>query len=114
MRTSVTTSSLTAYRHLAQSGEQTRTVQAVAEVILEETRAGRMVNIAIVQKRLRAKTQMLWEKSTISARMNDLKNGGIRLNGTDYTMRYMGMFPCPYNKRKQKTRMYQLVLSGVN
>lgn len=109
MLTHVATSSLTARAHLQRTGEMQRTAEQVAEVILSETCSGRKVNIAIVQHLLRAKNGAMWEKSTVSARMNDLKKSGILLNGRNYTMKYMGMAPCPHNKRKQKTRMYQLV-----
>lgn len=84
MKTQVTDTSRTAYHAHPAKGEQALKVAAFAE---SETKHGRLVWIGkIADYFLTRGDKDLGQKSTASARLNDIKERGVILNGKKYRL----------------------------
>ena len=81
MKTKVTQTSISTYHETAP--QRTKLRQRVAEFILNETKHGRTVWIGKIAAKL------LLEKSTASARLNEIKKKGVQLNGVDYQLSHV-------------------------
>ncbi len=102
MLTDVQPTSIAAYHALASKEYQ---VERIARYILSETKPARWAWIGKVACVLRM------EKSTVSARMNELRKTGIVLDGQKYRMVQMGLVQYqPTPMRKVTVQAWALVL----
>jgi hypothetical protein len=87
MKTQVTKTSIEAYHTHPAKGEQ---CLKVAEFCERETKAGRLVWIGkIADHFLVAGNKDLGQKSTASARLADIKERGVILNGRKYRLEFV-------------------------
>ncbi len=84
MKTNVTETSREAY-HALQEEKKLSLVQTIAAYILEQTRAGKPTCIADINHHFRVHPS-LFQKSTVSARLNELKQNGVTLKGRRYIL----------------------------
>ena len=81
MKTQVTQTSIKA--HAETTTERMTLKKRVAEYALSETRQGRTVWIGKIAHALRL------EKSTASARLNEIKKDGVELHGVQYELKHV-------------------------
>jgi hypothetical protein len=100
MKTKVTKTSISTYHETAPQRATLR--QLVAEYILNETKHGSTVWIAKIAAKLSL------EKSTSSARMNEIKKYGATISGVDYQLSHVRT-ERP-NGEKRKVEQWALVI----
>ena len=91
MKTQVTQTSIEAY-HTVASKNSGNTRLEVAMFILSETKQGRPTCLADIHYHFRNHPS-LREKSTVSARLNEIKNGGIVIDGQEYRIEFVSSRP---------------------
>lgn len=91
MKTQVTQTSIEAY-HTVASKNSGNTRLEVARYILSETKQGRPTCLADINNHFRNHPS-LREKSTVSARLNEIKNGGIVIDGVEYRIEFVESRP---------------------
>lgn len=91
MKTQVTQTSIEAY-HTVASKNSGKTRLEVAMFILSETKQGRPTCLADIHHHFRNHPS-LREKSTVSARLNEIKNGGIVIDGQEYRIEFVSSRP---------------------
>ena len=91
MKTQVTQTSIEAFHNIA-SKNSGKTRLEVAMFILSETKPGRPTCLADIHYHFRNHPS-LREKSTVSARLNEIKNGGIVIDGQEYRIEFVSSRP---------------------
>ena len=106
MKTAVTETSIQSYHTHPAKGDQ---VTKVAEYCERETKAGRLVWIGkIAEHFLLAGSQDLGQKSTASARLSEIKEKGVILNGRRYCLKLVKKETPPGGRCK--VEMWALVI----
>lgn len=100
MKTDVQDTSITAYHDPARQESAAHQRVKIAEFLIKETKAGRAHCIATVSEALCLSFPSLAQKSTVSARMKELKETGYNFKGQPYEMKFVITKPSGEHGRK--------------